>query len=93
MRYSIRDNIRIAQTRNASTEDIVVVDNRTDDKYMINRAMYDVIRHINEGDIPVAELSNVLNKKFNFTPKALGGTIDYLSKEKIIIPTEKRCGI
>lgn len=57
---------------------------------MINRAMYDVICHINENDIPVSDLSNALNKNFTFTPKTLAETIDYLNKEKIIIPTEKK---
>lgn len=90
MQYSIRENLRIARTRSTSTENIVVVDNATDAKYMINRPMYDIIRYINQNDIPVDDLSNALQREFKFDQETLTEIINYLRLEKVIIPTNEK---
>lgn len=90
MKYSIRENLRIAQTGSKSTENIVIIDNTTDDKYMINRPMYDVVRFINENDVPVKDLHTALEREFKLDTETLGQITDYLCNERLIVPTENR---
>ncbi len=88
--YSIRSNLRIAKTNKLSSENLVLVDNATNDKYMINKAMYEIIRYVNDNEIQSTDLENALSQEFQINPETLKSILDYLHQEKIIYPSSTK---